>query len=81
MTVLNIIHNKKVKTKGITGRPKILDKRNTSKIKRFVLSETNDNKIVTSRKIKETLNLKASLHTIRHKLNSMGFYYGFVKKN
>ena len=63
-TVVNIIHNKKVSSNGITGRPKLLDKRDISRIKGFLLSEINDNKIVTSRKIKETLNLKASLHTI-----------------
>ena len=44
------------------------------------MSKINDNQIITARKIKDFLNSKAWVHTIRHKLNDMCFYNGFILK-
>lgn len=79
-TVFNIIHNIKSKSKRRVGRPNAISKTCKTNIKRFVISEIGQGRVINSRIIKENFKLSASRTTIRRELHSMGFYYDFVEK-
>lgn len=79
-TVGRVIRNEDQKTGKTRGRPKKLSKRHCRRIKRHVVSEIQADRRVTSKTIKENLQLKASRPTIRRELKRMDVYYSLVKK-
>ena len=80
-TVFNIINNKNNRLNKKLGRPKVIDKREKLRIKKFLRSENNNQKIVNSSKVKQNLLLKASVRTIRREIEALGFRYKHDKKS
>ena len=79
-TVFNIINNKNNRLNKKIGRPKVINKREKLRIKKFLRSEISQEKIVNSRKVKENLLLDASLSTIRREIKELGFTYKLTQK-
>ena len=79
-TVFNIINHKHNRLDKKLGRPKVINRREKLRIKKFLRSEINNEKIVNSRKVKENLLLEASVRTIRREIKELGFRYNHNKK-
>ena len=79
-TITNIINNNSNKFGKPMGRPKLLNSADKLRIKRYLMDQIGQNKIVNSRTIKEELDLGVSISTITRELKSMGFYYDFIDK-
>jgi hypothetical protein len=79
-TVFRIIHNKtSVKGKPL-GRKNALDDTQRMLIKKFVISEIQQGKIVNSRIVENEFKYEVHRRTITRELNIMGFYYDFIEK-
>ena len=74
------INEKKNGIRKKIGRPKKLGRHDKLKIKKYVIAQLNEGKIVSTNDVKENLELKESLNTIRRELNTMGFYFDYCCK-
>lgn len=79
-TVARIINGTNHKTGKLMGRPKKLSRRDQSRIKRHVVKEVNAGRRVTSRTIKQDLNLDVSRWTIQRSLKRNKVLYKLAKK-
>lgn len=75
-----VVHDRNYQKGKPRGRPKIISKKQTTRIKRFIRREAGAGHLVTSRKIKESLDIAASRPTIRRKVNEMGFSFEKIEK-
>jgi hypothetical protein len=78
--VASIINGTNHKTGKLMGRPKKLSRRDQSRIKRHVVKEVNAGRRVTSRTIKQDLNLDVSRWTIQRSLKRNKVLYKLAKK-
>lgn len=79
-TVHRIINEEKNSVGKKIGRPRKLDRHDRLRIKKYVISQLNEGRIVSTNDVKENLNLKESPNTIRRELNAMGFYFDYIIK-
>ena len=79
-TVNNIINYKESRLENISGRPKKLTERDTTRIRRFCKSECQKGNIVNSNIVKKNLDLEVCKRTVTRKIKEIGLSYSFVQK-
>lgn len=80
-TVGNVVNKVNHCTGRTLGRPKAITTRQSTRIKKFIRSEIQQNHTVNSADVMSYMDLKCSKRTVRRKILDLGFHYAEVPKN